>query len=137
MGRRPFQDYDPDDPYTWDDNPVPPAPWDKRRQARSWPSSAASFMPQTFGGFAAGLMQLPAMASPSGTTNAVRNAAPQPSGPTPEQALKSLRMYNARMAYERQFGSPGPWGSAASVTQDSAGLLRRIREAREQGWPYR
>ena len=132
MGRRPFQEYDPDDPSTWYDGPIPPAPWDEPQQDDSWLGNVASYIPQVLGGLTSGLMQLPAMESMQ--TPVAPAPMQQPAGPSPEQDLATMRMYNARKVYERQFGSPGSWGSASSVTSNPQQVLARLQQARMAGW---
>jgi hypothetical protein len=133
-----YDDYDPEDPTTWYEQPLGPAPWDMppANSQPDWMAAAMQYGPQALGGFASGFMQLPYLfnrPAPGG------DAAPPASPPAPESGdpaedLRKLRMYRARQSYERNFGRAGPFGSAESVTSEPDALLKRIQQARSQGW---
>jgi hypothetical protein len=126
-------DYDPENSETWYDGPVPPAPWDMppANSQPDWMAAAMQYGPQALGGFAAGFMQLPYLFNRPAAAQA-EAASPEPSDPAED--LRKLRMYRARQSYERNFGQAGPFGSAASVTSEPDALLKRIQQARSQGW---
>jgi hypothetical protein len=135
MLANPF-DEDPNDPSTWPGYRETPAPWEVQQspQLPSWLASAQQYVPQAIGGLTAGLMQLPGVMGFGSSGQPEQGVPLGPAESNPEDDLKNLRMYRARQQYEQRFGSPGPWGSAASVTSSPDELLARVRKARSGGW---
>lgn len=66
-----------------------------------------------------------------------QNQPPPPAPPRPspdaKDAVRKLLQLRARQQYERAFGAPGPFGSAASLGINENDLLQRVRDARAAG----
>lgn len=131
MGRRPFDEFDENDPTTWPGYEPQPAPWDAQPwQMPNWLASAQNYVAPFLSGMAG-------VSMPAATMFRDEPAAADVYGPqasNPEDDLRNLRMYRARQSYEQRFGRPDPWGTSQSVSTSPEQLLERVRQARQGGW---